>query len=545
MRSTAVNIGDNAAAAQYNDLRKDAFASARLLPHEQAAPDLTLKVESGVCFIGITKVVFAGGNSPSFTAPTTNPRIDLLTIDNAGVLARVAGTEAASPSIPTYPTDKVVLCEVFNRVGQTTIRDTDVAGQGYIQRDTRPFLGGTFISDNTQVAAGANISPSKLNAGNVDANWLPDADLTRNLGSTTRQWNEIRGGTIYAATALYIAGILVASFASAFYGDGSDGDVTISGSTTLSRDMFYNNLTVNSTLNPSGYRIFVKNTLTINSGGKIFRNGNNGGDGGNGSACSSSGSGGGAGGALSDGYLKGAPAGGAGGQGGGSGGGAGSAGSGGGSTSSSLGVSGVSGGTGGGSQNGAGGGGGASAPNIPFRANIGMYWNIAHMLDTTTSWTFTPYGGTGGSGGSSGGGGGSQTGCGTGGTGGGGGGGASAGGIIAVYAKTITINTGGKIEAIGGAGGNGGNGTNPCNCSCNGANAGNGGGCGGGGSGGVAVLVYSTLTNSGTIDLAGGAHGASVGSGGGCGGCTQSCTAGSSGNHAGNGNTGASYQFQI
>ena len=158
MRSSTVNIGDNAAAAQYNDLRKDTFAAAHLLPHEQATPDLTLKVESGISFIGITKVVFAGGNSPSFTAPTTNPRIDLLVIDSAGTLSRVVGTEAASPSIPTYPTDKVVLCEVFNRVGQTTIRDTDVAGQGYIQRDARPFLGGTYVSDDSQVSARANIT---------------------------------------------------------------------------------------------------------------------------------------------------------------------------------------------------------------------------------------------------------------------------------------------------------------------------------------------------------------------------------------------------
>jgi len=208
MRSSAVNIGDNAAAAQYNDLRKDAFAAAHLLPHEQATPDLTLKVESGISFIGITKVVFAGGNSPSFTAPTTNPRIDLLVIDSAGTLSRVVGTEAASPSVPTYPTDKVVLCEVFNRVGQTTIRDTDVAGQGYIQRDARPFLGGTFISDNSQVAAGASISPSKLNAGNVDADWLPDADNTRKLGSAARRWLELRATNLYGDGA-NITGIAV------------------------------------------------------------------------------------------------------------------------------------------------------------------------------------------------------------------------------------------------------------------------------------------------------------------------------------------------
>lgn len=44
------------------------------------------------------------------------------------------------------------------------------------------------------------------------------------------------------------------------FGDGSDGDVTISSNTNLIRDMFYNNLTVNTgiVLNPSGFAIYVK-----------------------------------------------------------------------------------------------------------------------------------------------------------------------------------------------------------------------------------------------------------------------------------------------
>lgn len=224
MRSSTVAIGDNALASQYNNLRLDAFAAAHLLPHEQTTPDLTIKVESGVAFIGITKVVYAGGNSPSFTAPTTNPRIDLLTIDNVGVLARVVGTEAASPSIPAYPTDKVVLCEVFNRVGQTTIRDSDVAGQGYIQRDVRPFLGGTYVSDNSQVAAGANISASKLNTGNIDATLLPDADNTRDFGSASRQWKEVR------SKAFYRDGEQIGG---SFFGDGAEGALSATTAITI------------------------------------------------------------------------------------------------------------------------------------------------------------------------------------------------------------------------------------------------------------------------------------------------------------------------
>jgi len=49
------------------------------------------------------------------------------------------------------------------------------------------------------------------------------------------------------------------------YGYGQDGDVTITADTTLSRDMYYNDLTINSscTLDTNGYRVFVRGTLTF------------------------------------------------------------------------------------------------------------------------------------------------------------------------------------------------------------------------------------------------------------------------------------------
>lgn len=49
------------------------------------------------------------------------------------------------------------------------------------------------------------------------------------------------------------------------FGFGQDGDVTIASDTTLSRDMYYNNLTINSNcdLDTNGYRVFVKGTLTF------------------------------------------------------------------------------------------------------------------------------------------------------------------------------------------------------------------------------------------------------------------------------------------
>lgn len=50
-----------------------------------------------------------------------------------------------------------------------------------------------------------------------------------------------------------------------WFGDGSDGDVTITSPTTLTRDMYYDNLTLSGSarLNPDGFRIFVKTNLDL------------------------------------------------------------------------------------------------------------------------------------------------------------------------------------------------------------------------------------------------------------------------------------------
>lgn len=248
MRSAKVNVGDSGLASQYNNLRADAYAASILLPHQQSSPGLTLYIEAGVCYIGGTQVVFAGGNSPTFTAPTTNPRIDILTIDSAGTLAITQGTENASPVAPAYPADKIVLCEVYNRVSETALYDTDPGGStGYIKRDVRPIvqLGG-YIASSSQIAVGALTGDKFASLASIPggAGLIPAANLPPLVS---------------------------------FFGDGSDGAVTISGNTTLSRDMYYSTLTINGgiTLNTNGYRVFVSGTLTNN--GTIANNGGNGG----------------------------------------------------------------------------------------------------------------------------------------------------------------------------------------------------------------------------------------------------------------------------
>jgi hypothetical protein len=276
------------------------------------------------------------------------------------------------------------------------------------------------------------------------------------------------------------------------FGDGSDGAATISSNTSLTADMHYTNLTVDATftLDAAGFRIFVSGVLTVN--GTIARDGNAGTNGATAAGIGAGGAGGAGGAALATGSLYGAAAGVAGGNGEPL---TSNTGTNGTSLAKCMGSAGSAGGIGGDPTGGGFAAGSAGAKtgtvfNKPTSV-IGafMLYDIFPAADNLRS--------SAGSGSGSGGG---WRGAGSNGAGGGGGSGSS-GGIVAVYAREIIIGAAGIIRANGGAGGDGGSDGGA------GANGGVGGG-GAGGSGGVVLLVYSKLTNSGTIEAAGGAAGA-------------------------------------
>lgn len=289
------------------------------------------------------------------------------------------------------------------------------------------------------------------------------------------------------------------------FGDGSDGNVTISsGTTTLTRDMYYNNLTMSGTgiLNTSGYKVFIKGILDLTAAqaGAIQWNGN---AGGNASAAT-----GGTQGAAQPGGTLGPI-----GQGGtgttattgnGTAGGAGTIGN------SNTTISGVGGGGGTGTS-GTGGAGSAARTSqfsLPFERFETNFLIGATLLS----------GGTGGGGGGSGAGDATNNG-------GGSGAGGNGGGIVAIYANTIVKSSStpeGVIQSNGGAGGNGGNTS---------AGVTGGGGGGGGGCGGWVYIAYNKLYGP-SIAKAIWANGGNGGIGG------TSTGAGSSGGAGGNAGAG-------
>ncbi len=117
----------------------------------QATPVMTVQVQAASAqsfytgaYLNNVKLTYAGGNSGTFTAPTTNPRIDDLSMSASNVLVITQGTEAASPTAPTTPAGNFPIAQIFLRVGMTTIVDRENSGanptQGYVYADIRPKM---------------------------------------------------------------------------------------------------------------------------------------------------------------------------------------------------------------------------------------------------------------------------------------------------------------------------------------------------------------------------------------------------------------------
>ncbi len=119
------------------------------------ANTMALYVEEGTYYIGNTQVKFTGGLSPTVTAPSSHPRIDVLTIDTSGTLAWTTGSENVSPTVPSYPAGKYPICELYNVVSETALYDNEnqQGSQGYIQADVRPITNLLYINSAGQIAA--------------------------------------------------------------------------------------------------------------------------------------------------------------------------------------------------------------------------------------------------------------------------------------------------------------------------------------------------------------------------------------------------------
>jgi hypothetical protein len=158
------------------------------------ANTMRLYVEAGTYYIGTTQVKYLGGSTATVTAPGANPRIDVLTLDTSGTLAWTTGTENASPTVPSYPTGKYPICELYNVVSETALYDNQnqQTSQGYIQADVRPITNLLYINNSTQIASGIVLFDPGSDAQGDVYYWTGSA-LARLPAGTNGQFLQTQG----------------------------------------------------------------------------------------------------------------------------------------------------------------------------------------------------------------------------------------------------------------------------------------------------------------------------------------------------------------
>ncbi len=121
--------------------------------------DMTLHLNAGAIWSSGALTEKAAQTTVAFTAPTTNPRIDRVVVDEVtGVYSIVAGTEAASPATPAIPSNKFPVCQIYFETTSTSI---SYAGSTTVAAITDERVGFAVVSPTTPALTGYYQSPDQ------------------------------------------------------------------------------------------------------------------------------------------------------------------------------------------------------------------------------------------------------------------------------------------------------------------------------------------------------------------------------------------------
>ena len=224
-----------------------------------AATDLPTHYHDAADIVSGVLAVANGGTNSSTTLNN-----DRVMVSNAGSIVEAAAL-----------TDGQLL---IGSTGAAPVAATLTAGSGITINNTAGGIeiiaasgGGSVTSVALSMPSFMQVTGSPVTtSGTLTATLLPQSVNTVFAGPSS--------GASAAPTFRKLSSLDLPISSLTLFGDGSDGNVTVSsGTTTLSRDMYYNNLTMSGTgkIVTNGYRIFVSGTLTLTNAavGAISYNG--------------------------------------------------------------------------------------------------------------------------------------------------------------------------------------------------------------------------------------------------------------------------------
>lgn len=141
----------------------------------QGSPDMTVAVAAGLIIVDGLIVTVASGNVTITTADATNPRFDLITVNNSGTKARTGGTAAANPEFPAIPANSVVLAAVYVPANDTAINTNQIVDK----RVTVSPHGAILASKTSDTTVSNTTTETILATFTVPAGLLAAGDMVR------------------------------------------------------------------------------------------------------------------------------------------------------------------------------------------------------------------------------------------------------------------------------------------------------------------------------------------------------------------------------
>jgi len=229
---------------------------------------------SGAKTFNVTSIAVRKGASIDYTTQS----------HAAGAVVRFSNNYAFWEDIMTAVNSKADTTALIDKFGNVTITNSEIKATGdmTLKDDNNPAITLSQLASGSGADQKVAITNNDTTTGTLNDKLLVGSGLTKTVVNPgASETMRLYPDTNILATKTYVdnSNLALKPQYTIWFGDGRDGDVTITTSVSLSSDMFYNNLTVTSpgVLNPNGYKIYVKWTLSGN--GTIQFNGNNGGNG--------------------------------------------------------------------------------------------------------------------------------------------------------------------------------------------------------------------------------------------------------------------------
>lgn len=107
----------------------------------QGSPNMTVAVGAGSVAVNAAAAAVSGGNVTIAAANGSNPRFDLIVVNDAGAKSAVTGSAAADPVFPAIPANSVVLAAIYVPAADAAINANQIVDKRVFVPNPGPSSG--------------------------------------------------------------------------------------------------------------------------------------------------------------------------------------------------------------------------------------------------------------------------------------------------------------------------------------------------------------------------------------------------------------------